>query len=240
MKIALMLIWAGAIIFGLFACYVSVDTQGKSVVNNVVLEYENSTIVQQGYDLDQMMIDVSSGNVGLKGIPQKDITLKVSYMEYKPGDARIVFKNGELTYETKSGKPALITGIAGTIPQDIALTVDTGSGNVSIADMRSNKNLVLDSGSGSVTISDCQLQELVADTGSGDVALRESSVRTLVADTGSGDVTVSNSRITNAEIDTGSGNIRLIGSEIISREFDTGSGKIIEEGMYSNSDKKAL
>jgi DUF4097 and DUF4098 domain-containing protein YvlB len=231
MKRALILICTLAIILGLCSCTVSCDVQGKTMVDGVELDYENNTEVLQSYNIGHMEIDVGSGDVAVNGVSDAQVNLKVSYREYEPGDARILFKNGKLSYETKSGKPALITGVTGTIPQNIALSIDTGSGNVAVSDMRENKELELDTGSGKVVVSNCMISVFDADTGSGDVHILDSSITDFKADTGSGEINIVNSRIKDAEIETGSGDIRLTDSEILTRRFEIGFGQVIEHSL---------
>jgi len=217
------------------SCIVSGDFSGRTMVDNVLLDYENTSTMFEIYESANLTIDVGSGNVDLKGVPGRELQLKVAYMEYEPGDAEIIIKDDLITYQTKSGKPALIMDVSGTIPQDLSLLVDTGSGNVKIAKMQSSNKLIVDSGSGKVAISDCRVDRIVVDTGSGNVDIEDSVITDFAADTGSGNVRISHSSIESADLDTGSGNIYLNDSLIHSRIVDTGSGKVYEEGAGTGS-----
>ncbi len=236
MKSALVFTVAGFILLSICACNVSGNFNGKIVVNNVVLDYDNSTRIAESYQAGELEIDLGSGDVKIRGNSGSELNLMVEYKEYKPGDATILIKNGKLSYETKSGKPAAIMGVSGTVPQSVSLKIDTGSGDVEVAEMRGNRDLSIDTGSGKVKVSNCALIKLQADTGSGGVDIAESSITKLDADTGSGNVSLIGSRIGSAKVNTGSGNIRIIDSEIEHRMFETGSGKVSEEGDSARAD----
>jgi len=232
MKISLLFLLL--LLFGLMSCLIG-SNDDVTVVNGIRLEYENTTTIEQLYEQDTLIIDTGSGNVKLNGVPGKSLKLEVAFMEYEPGDASIVISNNELSYDTKSGKPAMIMSVSGTIPQHLALDIDTGSGDVSLNDMQDSPMISIDSGSGNVSISKTAVSNLFADTGSGNVEIDHSVANTFEADTGSGNVSLSDSRILNANIDTGSGDIHLLRSEIRNRQFDTGSGDVIEVGPIPSS-----
>lgn len=214
----------------LAACQISVNN-GSHIVNGIALEHKNQSKLSEYYDSSELSVDVGSGNINLTGVVDHQVNLEVEYYEYKPGDASIVIKDGAISYESKSGKPVMIMDVSGTIPQNLALDIDTGSGNISLNNIKSSQKIRLDTGSGDCQISNTKVDELIANTGSGEVNIDNSVATSFEADTGSGDISLSDCRIQSANIDTGSGNLVLLRSKIQHRVFETGSGTLSEEGQ---------
>ncbi len=225
---------------GVSACRVNGNINGKVVVDNTVLNYENSARITELFAAPEFELDLGFADVNLRGAADNKLDLIVRYKEYSPADATILIRDGKLSYETKSGKPAAIMSVSGTIPGNISLEIETGSGDVQISQMRGKNRIEIDSGSGDLEISESDLALLDVDTGSGDVDIVSCLITDLVADTGSGDVSLSRSQITNADLDTGSGDIILNDSEITYKKFETGSGKVQDGRGAGNSGKEAF
>jgi hypothetical protein len=133
-----------------------------------------------------------------------------------------------------------------------ALTIDTGSGGVTLASY--SGRLLVDTGSGKVVIGTAK-GETTIDTGSGDVAVRNlvgnGSVDTgsgsitidslsagkLSVDTGSGDVTVKSGDVGRLIADTGSGSVKVLGVELEELVADTGSGDVVLHSSLSKTRK---
>jgi len=125
---------------------------------------------------------------------------------------------------------------------DGTLTVDTGSGRVTLAAY--SGHLLVDTGSGDVVIGTAK-GETKVETGSGDVVVRSlvgnGSVNTgsgnvtvdslsagkLSLGTGSGDVTVKSGDAGRLIADTGSGSVKILGVELEELVADTGSGDVV-------------
>jgi DUF4097 and DUF4098 domain-containing protein YvlB len=221
------------------ACRVNASFNGKTVVDNVVLDYDNSQKITDTKQTESLELDLSFGDVDIQGRTGTDFDLMVEYKEFEPSDATIFIKDGKLSYETKSGKPAAIISVTGTIPRDIALSVDSGSGDIKISELKGNNALVVDTGSGDVDVSNSVLKLLDVDTGSGDVIVTQSELGALVADTGSGNVELTRSKIDTADVDTGSGDIILLDSEVKQKTCETGSGKV-KDVKSEDSKQRAL
>lgn len=123
---------------------------------------------------------------------------------------------GTLTVDTGSGDVS-IAGHAGR------LTIDTGSGDVTVGSTRGESSI--DTGSGDVVV-----RRLVGngrmDTGSGDVTVENVSAGGLTIDTGSGDVVVRKGVAARVAADTGSGNVSVLDVEVEELQADTGSGDV--------------
>jgi len=119
------------------------------------------------------------------------------------------------SYTARGAKQGATTG---------AVAVDTGSGHITVADVRGE--LHLDTGSGHVEV-DGVLGDLSVDTGSGHVdAVGISQAKKIHVDTGSGHVQLTRATGDDVEVDTGSGNVDL--DEIVASSItvDTGSGRV--------------
>jgi len=131
---------------------------------------------------------------------------------------------GALTLDTGSGTVTLAS-YAGR------LLVDTGSGKVAIGTVKGETTI--DTGSGDVTVRSLVGNGSV-ETGSGSIVIDSVSAGKLSVDTGSGDVTVKSGDAGRLLADTGSGSVKVLGVEIEELVADTGSGDIV---LRSSLDK---
>lgn len=107
-----------------------------------------------------------------------------------------------------------------------ALLVDAGSGSVSVRDAQLS-DLTIDVGSGDVTVDNVRSTACLFDTGSGNVDGSVARCDRLRVDVGSGDVTLAAVRTDDALIDTGSGSVQLdMTAAPASLTVDTGSGAV--------------
>ena len=133
-----------------------------------------------------------------------------------------------------------------------ALTIDTGSGAVTLASY--SGRLLVDTGSGKVVIGtakgettidtgsgDVAVHNLVGngsiDTGSGSITIDSLSAGKLSVDTGSGDVTVKSGDVGRLIADTGSGSVKVLGVELEELVADTGSGDVVLRSSLSKTRK---
>jgi hypothetical protein len=106
--------------------------------------------------------------------------------------------------------------------------VDIGSGTVRISD--SAADLSVDTGSGDVTLTNIRGERLVVDTGSGEIDAREIQGSNVSLDTGSGDIRAEGIRAPRLHVDTGSGNVQIaIDEDVEALAVDTGSGNVAIE-----------
>jgi DUF4097 and DUF4098 domain-containing protein YvlB len=173
----------------------------------------------------------------------------VTYLEYAPGDATVQIQGSSLVITTKSGKPALISNIAGKLPKQTGLKLNSTSGDLQASMFSGSKLLKLHSVSGNIDIRSCSATEVNAETvsgnisaaelidvdtilldcTSGDITLRGSKTNKLTADTISGDISVTDSNIGYMLGNSVSGDIQMISSSIPKRELSTTSGEVTEE-----------
>jgi lia operon protein LiaG len=108
------------------------------------------------------------------------------------------------------------------------LSVDTGSGSVSMSDVR-GESVSIDTGSGDVTASDLRSNQLSINTGSGNIQVTALTAPQVSLETGSGSVAADLSgEVWNVNVETGSGDVTLkmpptLGAEV---DIETSSGDI--------------
>ncbi|MEM7048802.1 MAG: DUF4097 family beta strand repeat-containing protein [Acidobacteriota bacterium] len=142
----------------------------------------------------------------------------------KPSGAPVLYAH--LTIEVPSGADVGMRNLVGGIEVEslqASHDLDTGSGDVTLADLEGD--LMVDTGSGNVSTGSVD-GDVGIDTGSGDVEIAAVRGGELEVDTGSGNVQVSSGRVRSVMIDTGSGNIRVEDFDAEEMDFDTGSGNI--------------
>lgn len=196
-------------------------------VNGTELKYRGKVSLEVKTIPAKLSIDEGSADISLTGSATSQAVMEVSYYEYIPGDATVYLENNELKGKSKSGKPVLISNISGTIPANLSLAFELGSGDISLAALQNNPGIQLSTGSGDINIKQAAgWKDAALKTGSGDVTLELSQAGTVEAKTGSGDITVINSKMPVLSLSTGSGDIAFTDSQIESVSADTGSGDI--------------
>ncbi len=163
-----------------------------------------------GSDLDRVQVEISEGASGLLIRTRKPSTLSTASVQLEitvPEDTQLDLHTGAGNTEVRG------------LRSDVK--VDTGSGDVTIADLTGN--LDAHTGSGSVTI-DGVSGRIQADTGSGSVRI-SNVAGDLEAHTGSGSMEVREAS-GRARLDSGSGSLTYEGDPEGECRFETGSGSI--------------
>ena len=143
---------------------------------------------------------------------------------------QVYYRDGELHVRTKprrrgtwrDGGSASFT-VTVRIPERFDASIDVGSGDVRLE--RIAGDLTVDTGSGEVTVGDVRGGEIRLDTGSGDVDADRLDGSSIVIDTGSGSVSIGQ-LAGRARISTGSGDVELATDGEHALDIDTGSGEV--------------
>lgn len=185
-------------------------TLNSAVVDGVPLNHKAETTLQEKYSYGSLELEEGSLFAELSGMPEQKVDLKVSYLEFQPGDATLSLSDGKIMAESKSGNPVAITRVSGSIPENLSLDMELGTGSVKLSKLKGSPAVEVDTGTGSVILTDCSLDKLEAQTGTGSVSLTRC-------------------QINSAEIESGTGDIILEKSQVSKREFSSGTGKVIEK-----------
>lgn len=196
-------------------------------------------------DLKALDVDVGSGSLIIRGSDVNEITVMATIESKKYsslGDLQNAFDEKMTFTLEKSGSKAELKvlnkkGIFGmnnpniqvnldiTVPNDINLFVDDGSGSMKVSDI--NGNVEIDDGSGSIQIKNI-IGDLLLDDGSGSLEINNVDGNAIIDD-GSGSVKINNIS-GDLTIDDGSGSINV---EQLSGKFkliDGGSGSVYVNG----------
>ena len=216
------------------ACVISCDgvIDENSTVDGYKLEYEGQTTLAQTYTADTLEIESGIATIDLKGDSGSSLNLLIGYREYEPGDASISIQDGKITTSSKSGKPVLLTSIVGTIPANLNLKVESGTGSVALAQLSQSASVAIETGTGKVVLSDVQSKSIGIDTGTGAVNMDRCLAVSAVVNTGTGSIYMSESYIEEAEVNTGTGSLNLKNSTIERQKFVSGTGKLHQDGEY--------
>jgi hypothetical protein len=202
---------------------------GLAAVNLAWRISRNDTLRFPGA-VQRVVVDVEAGDVLLEGAARNDVlvlrTRQYALLAPKV-DARV--QGGVLRLAARC--PALSVGCVVDqrifLPPTLPVSVHTGSGAVSIADLRAPAQI--QTGSGDVNVSDVRGRVAVG-TGSGDVALSGDD-GAIAATTSSGDITC-NGVAGELAARTGSGHLVLddIGARV---DGATGSGDVDGAGLHT-------
>lgn len=191
-------------------------------------------------NLSRLEVEAQRGDIMLRGTSGAVARLEVEIYEYRPGDATPrLSRDGQILFETRSGKPAAVGELRGKIPQSLSLDLATGMGAVEICEMRECAAIELSTGMGDILIAECEeLRDLEASTGMGDLHLRRSRglVRAELA-TGMGGIRVAEAQVRSLEVSSGMGGIKFRDCEFGRVTGGTGMGSIrFRETTYDQSD----
>lgn len=204
------------------------------------------------FELDQiagqdLSLELSLGNTSVRAgqFNRGRFTVR----EYSPGDARIELRNGKLTLETESGKPAVFTAADITISSPLnSLELNSGSGAIEVGGIRVQQKLDLStgmgsldlhagveagqvrlsSGSGEIQVHGLVCDELNASTGMGSLTVRDCESKASELESGLGDVDLFDSNLGDLAVSTGMGSIELRHVRTSTKSLETGMGKIRE------------
>ncbi len=193
----------------LSSCQISIGGQNETVVNGIRLKYENETTLSDPYDLPDLEIQGGTLSASLKGRAGKNMSLDIMYKEYRPGDATLYIADGQIKTRSMSGNPVSIYKVTGYIPENLGLSIKTGTGKIELTELKGRQNIYID-------------------TGTGDVELIGSSIGALTVKTGTGSVTLSNNQIGLVSVKTGTGDLILNNNIINKQDFSSGTGEIIK------------
>jgi len=198
---------------------------GKGKTANVKL---TETLQLEASTLSKLVIDAGAGSLTIIGSDTTNITVEANITTDEN-------KSYILTLEKSGNQAKLIasqdsfgnwygnspyTDLTVTIPKNLALSIDDGSGNIYIS--RVNNAITLKDGSGSIDISKIN-GELNVEDGSGSINLNDINGN-ITLDDGSGELTIENTT-GNINIEDGSGALTVLNTTG-KVTIDDGSGDI--------------
>jgi len=222
------------LLLGIQACQVSCNgiSEGNTLVEGYRLNYVGEIELNEAYSHDSLELSGGIAGIELNGVAEQHARVLVKYKEYEPSDAIISFSEGKIKTESKSGKPVLLTSVSGTIPNNLKLNVESGTGTIKIANMQRSAGLKVGSGTGKVDLRNIQSKDISLDTGTGSVNLENCVAVRAEINTGTGSIKLKDSYIESAMVESGTGSLYLKDSTIVQHEFSSGTGKIHQEGEY--------
>jgi len=209
------------------ACVFHVGGKGKTA--NVKL---TETLQLDASRLSELVIDAGAGSLTIIGSDTTTITVEANITTDEN-------KSYVLTLEKMGNKAKLIasqdsfgnwygsspyTDLTVTLPQNLALDIDDGSGDIRIS--RVNNSVSVDDGSGSMTISNIN-GALNIEDGSGSISFNDINGN-INLDDGSGETTIENT-IGDINIEDGSGEVTVLNTSG-KVTIDDGSGDITIKG----------
>ncbi len=209
-----------------------------SATSCIIIEEEmpqhNAEIrITEAFSYGSLILSTGTASLDLRGVASDMVDLLITYKEHEPSDAVLSLTRRGIETETKSGKNVLITSISGTVPENLDIFVNTGTGAVNLKSIYHSATIEVKSGTGAVDMSDIQsVKRVKVNSGTGRFRLEEADIDELLVTTGTGSVTLIGSKIDYASIDTGTGSIRLEKTAIAEQELHTQTGRIIRDKAF--------
>ncbi len=217
-------------------------------VNGVILKHQTTDSLAVAYEEEAFALSLNSADINLQAHKTKQAFLKVTYWEFAPGDAELSLDGVSIKLFSKSNNPTYISKVEGSLPEAIALSLASVSGNVSVLDFAGNKEIEVKSISGELSLQNTSAASLILETVSGDItadklkiadgiyvnstsgeiSITASEAKKLSANTVSGDIIISSGSYDSTEANSTSGNIDIQSSKIASKQLSSVSGKITQ------------
>lgn len=217
-------------------------------VNGVTLKYQTTDSLAVAYKAETFFLSLNSADINLQANKTKQAFLKVTYWEFAPGDAELSLDGVSIKLLSKSNNPTYISKVEGSLPEAIALSLASVSGNLSVLGFAGNKEIDVKSISGELSLQNISAASLILETVSGDItavklkiadgiyvnstsgeiSITASEAKKLSANTVSGDISVSSGSYNSTKANSTSGNIDIQSSKIASKQLSSVSGKITQ------------
>lgn len=238
---------AGALLLALASCantYQGWD--GYYYVDGRRLTYERSLSLElPAAGVDRFEFQGAAADVILERGDEPHVTAHIH--EVVPGDAYLVYEDGELLLRTHSGAPAVIDDAEITLAEPLeVLLLELDDGKVELRDLQVSDRvrvatnlgdvivrsvgqpqfMGLVTGLGDLLVEGVTVQELALDTDLGDVTLRDVSAELARLSTDMGDVEVQRCSLGELEASTSLGDIRGRESDIGRTRANTSLGTV--------------
>jgi len=222
------------------SCHIHIDdSSGSWTVDGVHLDEEHVETIQiLEWDAEGLDIDIAVGDVNVvatDGATEIEATLH----EVEPGDAMLEYRDGKLTWESRTKDTAAISDVTvrvnGMLP---ALTISTSAGDVDIRDVILSAALLISTGAGDIRVeASGDLSRADFSTGAGDIRLSGFKSPSVMVSSGAGDLSLSDISTDETDLSTGVGDIRARDCELGIVEASTGIGDIdVSEASYKDAD----
>lgn len=203
------------------------ERDGQLFLGDVLLaHHREQALSSEGLGDAELRLECPTGLVDIVGMEGAELELVVDLYSELEGDGTIHWEGGRLSARSDQGGAVLINGIRGVVPADMALTVDTGTGQVALAGLTGGQDVRVATGTGPVRLSECELGTLTLDTGTGDLRLEQLQAALLDVDSGTGELAAEGCQLDELRGDSGTGDFRLTDCQVGRGRFDSGTGDV--------------
>ncbi|MHC4845626.1 MAG: DUF4097 family beta strand repeat-containing protein [Planctomycetota bacterium] len=232
--------WIPVLLISVTGCHISVGgwdshsggvsvRDGTMYMDGVELAYDRWVDVQADMgDATDASISTATGEISLRGKPGSGVSLQVHLHSEYEGDGGARFVAGKLEAVEGEGK-VYINDVRGTIPEDISVSLATGTGWIRLDDMKGNRTLELDSGTGPIDLGNTTAGLVEIAMGTSDIRLTGTQADRIDVETGTGDLVITGGGAGSLEIDTGTGDVKLSGARFDTILVDSGTGDVVVE-----------
>ena len=203
------------------------ERDGKLVVDGVVLPHDRWVDVELKADgVAQLAVETATGPVELRGGAPESCKLSVHVHSSLQGDGEIDIADGKLRVRSTRDGTVFINGVRGSVPPEMGLVIETGTGDVLIEQAAKGRALSIDTGTGEVTVRESEPASVDVDAGSADVRLERGGAASVNVDVGAGDVHVVDGKWGRIVVEGGATDLELKGAQVESVSLDSGTGDL--------------
>ncbi len=226
---------------------------GASAGSKTIKNFGRDHMRVDGYELEHrreveiegtlenlLEIESALGDIEIVGGTDKVARLRVEIYEYKPDDLEVELStDGRIYLESEGGYPSAVGSVYAEIPSHLELNIETGMGDVQVADMSGSEFISIETGLGGVTLmglKDCQ--RVVVATGKGDIRLGPAGdLAEVELATGMGGIKVKDTMAVDIEASSGMGSIRFLDCDFDYVSGGTGMGSVkFKRSRFKDSD----
>ena len=222
------------------SCHIHIDdSSGSWTVDGVHLDEKHVDTIQiLEWDPEGLDIDVAVGDVSVVST-DGPTEIVATLHEVEQGDAQLEYRDGKLTWESKTKDTAAISDVTvrvnGMLP---ALTISTSAGDVDIRDVILSAALLISTGAGDIRVqASGDLTSADFSTSAGDIRLSGFKSPKVTVSSDVGDLSLTDISTGMTDLSTDVGDIRARGCDLGILEASTGIGDIdVSEASYKDAD----
>ncbi|MHC5212356.1 MAG: DUF4097 family beta strand repeat-containing protein [Planctomycetota bacterium] len=246
MRVCKSLCVSALVLFVAAGCMVSIDGWSSSsssvwgqdvevhdsylVVDDVRLDHVRWEEVELSTeDVELMQVGTASEGVRLTGEDGATARLRVHLYSEIEGDGTVTFEGDRLMAVSDRGK-VFINSVEGTIPGDLDLKVATGTGEILLTSVATDRTLTISTGTGEMELAEVAPALLSVETGTGDLRAKGGGAETAVVESGTGDVWLSGGAWGEIRMESGTGDLVIKDCTTTAVRFTSGTGDLVLNG----------
>jgi hypothetical protein len=200
------------------------ERNGVLYKDGVALPNHRWVALQIPKEAKSLSLEAATGDITLG---MGEAAVEVQLFSEVENDGSVALVDGRPVVSSAGGHAVALNGVRGTVPATMQLTLDDGTGEVSLDGLKGAPRLHVKCGTGDILLHGTTLDDVTVESGTGDLKLEDCKLARLEAESGTGDIRLRGTHVTGGLIKSGTGDVILSGqSDIGSTKTELGTGRV--------------